>query len=111
MLIPLKTLAPLHLDTRFLRINVTNAAFLVTKLKVQVLPCVLSFIDGLGKDRIVGFEGLGRGNDRFDTVDLEARLLTIGVLARPVLLNDPSLHVHKQSMTKQADDVGEDDWD
>ena len=64
-----------------MKIDVTNAPFLVTKLKVQVLPCVLSFIDGVNKDRILGFEGLGRG-DNFTTPQLEARLLASGVLVR-----------------------------
>lgn len=110
----LETLAPLHLDTRFLKINVTNAAFLVTKMKIQVLPCVIAFIDGVSTDRIVGFEGLGRGTDRFNTRDLEARLLSAGVLARPVLLNDPSLKVQTAAKSKaisHIDDVDDDDWD
>jgi hypothetical protein len=62
--------------------NVENAPFLVTKLKIQVLPCVLSFIDGVSVDRIVGFEGLGYTPDTFTTKDLEGRLLTSGVIQR-----------------------------
>ena len=79
-------MAPKHFDTRFLRINVENAPFLVTKLKVQVLPCVLAFIDGVSVDRIIGFEGLGNNVDTFTARDLEARLLQAGVLTRPKLL-------------------------
>lgn len=67
--------------------NVDNAPFLVTKLKVQVLPCVIAFVDGIGVDRIVGFEGLGSGAlggegsvDGFLTKDLERRLLAARVL-------------------------------
>ncbi|KAL9087174.1 MAG: hypothetical protein Q9159_003741 [Coniocarpon cinnabarinum] len=105
------TLAPLHNETRFVRINVSNAAFLVTKLKVQVLPCVLAFIDGVGKDRIVGFDGLGTGSDSFGTPDLEARLLHAGVLSRPVLLREPSLKVQSKSSIVQEDSIDEDDWD
>lgn len=110
----LETLAPLHVDTRFLRINVTNAAFLVTKMKIQVLPCVIAFIDGKGVDRIVGFEGLGHGTDRFNTRDLESRLLNTRVLARPVLLNDPSIQVRTEKKNQQAkieDSGDDDDWD
>ena len=62
--------------------NVENAPFLVTKLKIKVLPCVLSFIDGMTVDRIVGFEGLGYTPDTFTTKDLEGRLLTSGVIQR-----------------------------
>ena len=56
----------------------------MTKLKVQVLPCVISFIDGIGVDRIIGFEGLGNG-DKFTTKDLETRLLNSRVLVRSKL--------------------------
>lgn len=93
----------------------TNAPFLVTKLQVQVLPAVIAFIDGLGKDRIIGFEGLGRGNDRFTTRDLENRLLQSGVLKRSVLGTDPSLNVHTGKQLRDrnvADHEDEgDDWD
>ncbi|KAL8807240.1 MAG: hypothetical protein Q9223_004494 [Gallowayella weberi] len=78
----LERLAPLHLDTRFLKINVDNAPFLVTKLKVQVLPCVIAFKKGVSVDRIIGFEGLGYSEDTFSTKDLERKLLRSGSLVR-----------------------------
>lgn len=62
--------------------NVENAPFLVVKLKVQVLPCVLAFVNGLGVDRIIGFEGIGYTENTFKTADLETRLLTSGVVQR-----------------------------
>ena len=31
--------------------DVENVPFLVVSLKVQVLPCILAFIDGIGVDR------------------------------------------------------------
>jgi hypothetical protein len=70
-----QSLALKHFDTRFLKINVENTPFLITKLKIQVLPCVLAFVNGVSVDRIVGFEGLGYTQDTFTTKDLEARLL------------------------------------
>ena len=86
-----------------------NAPFLVTKLKIQVLPCVLAFVDGVSKDRIVGFEGLGYGEDTFTAKDLEARLFRAGVLSRPKVLGNevPS------TARRQQDNVEEDndDWD
>lgn len=100
----LKTLAPAHLQTKFLRVNVENAPFLVTKLKIQVLPCVIAFVDGVGVDRVVGFEGLGFGDD-FKTKDLERRMLTAGVLVRPQALKA----VHSGKRVDEVDD--EDDWD
>ena len=78
----LSALAPAHLETRFLKINVEHAPFLVAKLNVRVLPCVIAFIDGMGIDRIVGFEGLGYSEDTFKTRDLETRLVSAGALEK-----------------------------
>lgn len=46
-----------------------------------MLPCVIAFVEGVGVDRVVGFEGVGRG-DGFETGDLERRLVGAGVLER-----------------------------
>lgn len=104
----------MHFDTRFVKIDVTNAPFLVAKLKVQVLPCVLSFIDGVNKDRILGFEGLGRG-DNFTTPQLEARLLASGVLVRQKVTggqNGAQRYASNGTRSKYKDDEDDgDDWD
>ncbi|KAM3071903.1 hypothetical protein ACMFMG_008370 [Clarireedia jacksonii] len=104
----LAALAPKHLDTRFLKIDVENAPFLVTKLKVQVLPCVLAFIDGAVVDRIVGFEGLGYTPDTFTTKDLEARLLSSGVVKRQTT---STLYADKVAKKQEVEDDDDDDWD
>ncbi|KAL8636503.1 MAG: hypothetical protein Q9228_006110 [Teloschistes exilis] len=111
----LSQLAPLHLDTRFLRISVENAPFLVTKLKVQVLPCVIAFNKGTSVDRIIGFEGLGYSEDTFSTKDLETRLLRSGTLVREKLVDagEPLQRVPlagSRQKISQADE-DEDDWD
>ena len=46
-----QTLAPKYLNTRFLRVFVENVPFLVEKLGIKVLPCVICFIEGVMKDR------------------------------------------------------------
>ncbi|KAI9844128.1 MAG: hypothetical protein M1838_002310 [Thelocarpon superellum] len=106
----LEELAVRHVDTRFLRINVENAPFLVTKLKVQVLPCVLPFVQGISTDRIVGFEGLGAGDD-FATKDLEARLLQAGVLNRATTTPGANPSTSKYAHARTEDDDDDDDWD
>ena len=107
----LGALAPKHFDTRFIKIHVDNAPFLVTKLQIQVLPCVIAFIDGVGKDRIIGFEGLGRG-DNFTTQDLEYRLLSAGVLTRAKMTDDEASRRPQQMEQHQRDDeYDDDDWD
>ncbi|KAN0103439.1 thioredoxin-like protein [Hyaloscypha variabilis] len=106
----LESLAPKHFDTRFLKMNVENAPFLVTKLKIQVLPCVLAFVNGVSVDRIVGFEGLGYTQDTFTTKDLEARLLQSGVLQRAKATGDASIKFGVKKAKKDGSDDG-DDWD
>lgn len=109
----LEHLAERQYDTRFLKINVENAAWLVTKLKVKVLPCVIAFVDGVGVDRIVGFEGLGNRPDHFTTSDLEARLLKSGVLVRAKMTAGEGIggtgYKAKQSVERENED--DDDWD
>jgi len=105
----LETLAPKHFDTRFLSISVDSAPFLVTKLNVRVLPCVLAFVNGVTVDRITGFEGLP-GGDKFTTKDLERRLLQANVLVREKVNqgNILSSSVHAENT---MDEFNDDDWD
>lgn len=92
--------------------NVENAPFLVTKLKVQVLPCVLAFVDGKSVDRIVGFEGLGYGQDKFTTKDLEARLLASGVIQRAKTTENAETAAFGVMAPKKVEsDDDDDDWD
>ena len=110
----LEQLAPAHFDTRFLRINVENAPFLVTKLKVQVLPCVIAFKKSISVDRIIGFEGLRYNEDTFSTKDLEARLLKAGVLIREKSFNGQSMTKHFNSRKEKDGSQGmdeENDWE
>lgn len=76
----LDTLAGVHLEARFLRIDVEHAPFLVIKLGVKVLPCVIAFVGGVSVHRGVGFEGLGFNPDNFETGELEKKLVGAGVL-------------------------------
>ncbi len=103
-------LAPKHFDTRFVKINVENAPFLVAKLKVQVLPCVIAFVDGIGVDRIIGFEGLGQG-DSFTTKDLESRLLRAGVLVRAKTTNQDIGVQRGKGKVQHHGEEDNDDWD
>lgn len=66
-------------DTAFVKINVENCPFLVTKLQIVVLPCVMVFKDGVCEDRIIGFEKLGN-TDAFETKILEKYLQRLQVL-------------------------------
>jgi thiol-disulfide isomerase/thioredoxin len=105
----LKPIAEKHYETRILSINVENAAFLVVKLGIQVLPCVISFIDGVGVDRIIGFEGLGTKPDTFKLAQLEDRLLACGVLARAKITEGDERMRVKQARAEA--DYDDDEWD
>ncbi|KAF9998924.1 hypothetical protein BGZ80_006538 [Entomortierella chlamydospora] len=75
----LETLAKKNIKTKFVKIKVENAPFLVEKLQVKVLPCVIAFTDGIAVDRLIGFEELGN-TDNFSTAMLELRYKTVGVI-------------------------------
>ncbi|KAF8517805.1 thioredoxin-like protein [Gautieria morchelliformis] len=78
----LEELAPRYFSTRFIRVFVESVPWLVEKLAIKVLPCVICFVGGVSKDRIIGFEELGN-QDGFETAALEIRLRVSGVLEKP----------------------------
>lgn len=88
----LRALAARHYEVRFARVDVRDCPFIVEKLNVRVLPCVIGFVDGVGVERVLGFEGLGSGNrdgvNGFRTAELEKRLVSKGVLTRRKLHED-----------------------
>ncbi|WFD43719.1 hypothetical protein MPSI1_002383 [Malassezia psittaci] len=69
----LEHLARQHPNTLFLKANVQDTPFLVEKLQIQVLPCMLAFLNGQCQDRLIGFEDFGN-TDKFSTAALEWRL-------------------------------------
>ncbi|KAM0936131.1 putative Thioredoxin domain-containing protein [Dioscorea sansibarensis] len=75
----LKALAPLHIDTKFIKLDAENAPFFVAKLAVKTLPCVILFRNGIAFDRIVGFQDLGSKDD-FTTRALENLLKRKGII-------------------------------
>ncbi|KAF8238797.1 GTPase inhibitor [Tricholoma matsutake] len=77
----LAKLAPKYFSTRFFRVFVENVPWLVEKLGIKVLPCVICFVDGVSKDRIIGFEELGN-IDGFETAVLDLRLSASGILQK-----------------------------
>lgn len=135
----LEKLAGVHYEVRFARADVESTPFLVEKLKIKILPCVIGFKDGVGVDRVVGFEGLetgGRdGGEGFSVSVLEKRLLFKGVLIKAKLSspeNDddsegersesegfsnrintrPAIRSgNAQRLRNRVDDDDDDDWD
>ncbi|XP_057485021.1 thioredoxin domain-containing protein PLP3A-like isoform X3 [Actinidia eriantha] len=56
-----------------------NAPFFIAKLAIKLLPCDILFRNGIGTDRLVGFQDLG-GKDDFTTKTLEALLIRKGII-------------------------------
>ena len=81
-------LAPKHLETRFIKLNVERAPFLCDRLRIRVLPTISCVIDSITKDYIKGFDELG-GDDDFSTEMLEWRLGVAGVINYSGNLTEP----------------------
>lgn len=76
-------------DMAFARIDVKSCPFVVEKLNVRVLPCVIGFVKGVVKGRITGFEGLcwdGKEGSINVTRAIEEALVTWTVLRKRLLL-------------------------
>ncbi|KAK5195640.1 hypothetical protein LTR99_002166 [Exophiala xenobiotica] len=88
-------------DVSFARVDVKNCPFVVEKLGVRVLPCVIGFVKGVVKGRVTGFEGLcWDGNERSMSVTkaVEETFVSWSVLRKRLLLG-------------HSDDSGDDDDD
>lgn len=75
----LSTLAPKHIEARFIKIDAEKSPFLVKRLRVVVLPTIVLIKDSKTFDFIVGFDDLG-GNDDFSTEMLEWRIACAGII-------------------------------
>ena len=80
----LEHLARQHPGTLFLKTYVEHAPFLVQKLDIRVLPCLMAFVQGVCKDKMIGFQEFGN-SDTFTTAALEWRLGQTGTYA-PLML-------------------------
>jgi thiol-disulfide isomerase/thioredoxin len=105
----LALLAPKHLECRFVRVEVEKAPFLVERLAVRVLPCLLAFVDGKQVGRMEGFERLGN-TDTFRTVRLEEVLVASEVLERVRFAEDGGVLGDGEKKVVEEEDSG-DDWD
>ncbi|THH32953.1 hypothetical protein EUX98_g1254 [Antrodiella citrinella] len=106
----LAKIAPKYFGTRFLRVFVENVPWLVERLVVKVLPCVVCFVDGATKGRVIGFEDLGNA-DNFETAALEWRLMNIGVIHKTESEVSQITYGANTSYRQQIRGRGDDDSD
>lgn len=74
-------------ETKFARVDVSHATFVVEKLGIRVLPCVIGFVGGVVKGRVVGFEGVcWDGNEKGERTrrGVEEAFVDMGVLRKGV---------------------------
>ena len=75
----LSKLSKRHMETKFIKIDAEKTPFFTAKLLIQTIPTVVCFFDGVGREKIIGFDGLmdnmpeGK-EDEWPTITL-ARLL------------------------------------
>ncbi|EDV24653.1 Thioredoxin domain-containing protein 9 [Trichoplax sp. H2] len=112
----LAELAPKHVETRFIKINVEKAHFLVERLKVKMLPTIVLIKDGKTVDRIIGFDELG-GTDEFSNEMMEWRIARAEVINYSGNIYEPPTTDSKKSIhfavnktiRSQEDDFSDDD--
>lgn len=74
----LTELARMHMETRFVKLNIEKSPYLAEKLRIVMLPTVMLIKDGKTEHSIIGFDELG-GLDDFPTEDLEDLLVRWGI--------------------------------
>ena len=75
----LDVIARKHIETKFVKLSVERAPFMVERLHIKTLPTIVLMIDNVVKDKIIGFTDLGN-HDEFSTETLEWRLGCSGVI-------------------------------
>lgn len=77
----LKILCQQFPNTQFLYIDAEKAPFFIQRLSIRTLPTLCIFINGVLKDKILGFSGLS--GDEFLTYELAALLAQSGAIDSP----------------------------
>lgn len=112
---------------KFGRVDVKDAEFVVQKLAIRVLPCVIGFQDGVVAGRLTGFEGLcwdGNEKGRSVTQGLEDTILKWRLLERKLLVDveghdseneedSPEFQPRRKGIQGRKQQIAEDDddWD
>mmetsp|Transcript_10911 Transcript_10911/g.16276 ORF Transcript_10911/g.16276 Transcript_10911/m.16276 type:complete len:252 (+) Transcript_10911:49-804(+) len=83
-----QSLAPKHMETKFVKINAEKCHFLAQRLNIVLLPTILCTKNNYTHDRIEGFDSLG-GSDNFTTETLRSRLAKRGSIDYDPTLDKP----------------------
>lgn len=99
----LALVAEKHLPISIMAIQAADAPFLVTKLRVKVLPLLIVYRKGQELSRIVGFEGIGGTEKAASLQTMEAFLNKCGVINRTTM-NAKSVRDKKASVDSDESD-------
>ncbi len=72
----LSEIALKHPEAAFLKLDARKAPFFVEKLAIRVLPCLCVFLNGILKDKILGFQEIGTA-DSVQTIALVRKLVVL----------------------------------
>jgi len=99
-----------HIETKIVKLNVEKAPFFTEKLQVRTLPTVVTFLEGVSKSRLVGFEDLG-GHENFRTTYLETWLRKRGMLKKTEANEDDEEETREQELERLANPIRVSDFD
>lgn len=105
----LELFAEKHLPIQVMAIRAEDASFLVSKLRVKVLPLVLIYKKGQEVARIVGFEGVGGSENIVSLQTLEAYFIQRNVITRTTI-NTKSVRNKDVTTKDDNDNESSDDW-
>ncbi|XP_078739995.1 thioredoxin domain-containing protein 9 isoform X2 [Lampetra fluviatilis] len=105
----LSKLAPLHLETRFLRLDVSRAPFLSSRLRLRAVPTVAVVRGGAISDYVIGVAEMGganggdvRARPQISGAELERRLVNAGAIFRSESAGDNSGGAPRTTITHAA---------
>jgi len=98
----LAKLAQRHVETKFVKIDAEKAPFFTAKLLIQTIPTVVFFFDGVGREKIIGFEGLmdempeGK-EDEWPTILLARRMGACNIIDDHKIIDDEGIEAQAQA--------------
>jgi hypothetical protein len=98
----LNKLAQRHLETKFVKIDAEKTPFFTAKLLIQTIPTVVFFFDGVGRQKIIGFDGLSDGlpDDKVDewpTIKLARLMGSAGIIDNDKIVDDDGIEAAQKA--------------
>lgn len=106
----LEKIARVHMETKFIKINVEKCPYLCDRLNVYVIPSLIMTKDNFVHDTMEGFDDLGGSLD-FTTIQLERRLARKGIVdLAPVMKGRPGEENPAETLAEKVESESDEDW-